>query len=150
MSAETVNRVLENAPLPLLIEKLGVAIAEAQLGMDRQAIKALQFMADREENGVTLGDGRTRSMLDLGFLPSFYHFSGATIELRLSFSLLESKELSVDAKAEAKFYVFSASVGVHHATKYQFNATATSGIKATIVAVPPPESLKELIQTIKR
>ena len=44
----TVNKMLEQAPLPKLIENLAVSIANAQLQMDKHAIEIAKLMGDRE------------------------------------------------------------------------------------------------------
>ena len=91
-------RLLEQAPLGKLVEGIGTAIAEAQYNMDRFVIKTLELLDNNDENGVQLPDevGK-RSMLELGFTPSFYHFREATITAKVAFSAMKGEEFGVGA-----------------------------------------------------
>ena len=80
-------------PLAGLIEQLGLAIANAQFSLDRNAIAIARMLAD-PEGGIQLpGDDRSRSMLELGFTPSFYHITEATIEARVAFSIGQGRRI---------------------------------------------------------
>ena len=147
MATDVVNRQLENVPVGVLIRKLGESIAEAQIAMDRLAIQSLRAMADRGESGVTLpGSSETRSMLELGFLPTFYHFNGATLEAFVAFSVTESSEVTVGGSLGVNIGLISATINASYTSKYSFSASATSSVRATIVSVPPPAPLNDFIQ----
>ena len=94
----TVTRSLVSAPLPQIIERLGLSIAQAQAALDNNSVKVAQAMA---ETPVELG-GQTYNLLTLGFTPSFYAFTEATVEAKLSFSMSETTETSVSAGVTAK------------------------------------------------
>ena len=70
-AAVKVTRSLASAPLPQIIEKLGVAIAEAQLALDKNSVEIAKEMA---ASTVELG-GQEFNLLTLGFQPSFYSFT---------------------------------------------------------------------------
>ena len=81
MSTTTsVTRALVTAPLPQIIEKLGLAIAEAQFALDSNSVEIAKQMSETE---VEIGD-ETYNLLSLGFQPSFYAFTEATVEAKLS------------------------------------------------------------------
>ena len=63
--ATSVPRTLLEAPLPEMIQRLGLAVAEAQAALDRNSIEVAQSLA---ETMVTLG-GTEYSLLALGFTP---------------------------------------------------------------------------------
>ena len=68
------NKALEVAttmmdtPLPALVERLGLSVAQAQAALDRNALDVAKEMAQLK---IDLG-GTEYSMLELGFTPSFY------------------------------------------------------------------------------
>ena len=77
-----IGQTLESVPLGKIVENLGVAIATAQERLDNVAIETALRLANTT---VTLydGDGNevVRSLLELGFSPTFYQFTEATIEV---------------------------------------------------------------------
>ncbi|WP_028671782.1 hypothetical protein [Saccharospirillum impatiens] len=145
-----VTRSLMSAPLPQIIEKLGVAIAQAQLALDKNSIEIAQSLAESE---VEIGD-TTYNLLSLGFVPSFYAFTEATVEAKLSFSMTESTETSVNVGVQVgvQYGVFmaAASVDVGYARKFSVSAEGMSSIAARLVSLPAPETflllLKQLYQ----
>lgn len=141
-----VTRSLMSAPLPQIIEKLGVAIAEAQVALDRNSVAIAQEMAASE---VELG-GETYNLLTLGFMPSFYAFTEATVEAKLSFSVAETTDTSVavgvSGGANFGIAMFSASVDVSYARKFSVSSEGSSSIAARIVALPPPDIFSEILR----
>jgi hypothetical protein len=136
-----------NAPLPQMVEQLGRAIAEAQYAMDRSSVEIARMMSSTEEgHGVQLaGEEERRSLLELGFTPTFYQITTATIEAKVSLTVGRSTETSVGASVGAQYGVFSASVDASYSSKYSYDLTASSSIEAHFVAVPPPSALNRLI-----
>ena len=63
----SVTRSLVSAPLPQIIERLGLAIAQAQSALDTNSVEVAKQMA---ETPVEL-NGETYNLLTLGFAPSF-------------------------------------------------------------------------------
>jgi hypothetical protein len=141
---------LQQAPLADMVEKLGLAVAQAQFALDMNSIEIARTLAD-SENGVDLNDGAgTRSLLTLGFTPTFYQITEATIEARVAFTSSQSEEFSIGAKIGVNVGFFAASVNASYTNKYSFDATGSSAIHAKFVNVPPPavfnERLRSLIQ----
>ncbi|MFN8466283.1 MAG: hypothetical protein U0X20_12070 [Caldilineaceae bacterium] len=140
-------KLLEQAPLGKLVQSIAIAIAEAQYNMDRFAIETLKAFGDREKNGVELpGESGKRSMLELGFVPSFYHFSEATITAKVAFSAMNSEEWGAGAEISGGYpEIFSVSVNASYSNKYSFTADGSSEIRTTIVSLPPPGPLSEIL-----
>lgn len=140
-----VGMMLET-PLPALIEMLGLSIANAQYALDRNAIAIARLLAAADTGVRMPGEDRTRSMLEMGFAPTFYHLTEATIEARVAFSISESSEFKVGASAGMSVGFFAASVNASYSQKYSFEATASSAIRAKFVSVPPPPVFQELLR----
>ena len=113
--ANTVNTSMEQSPLPKLVMSLGKAIAEAQLELDTNSIE----IARRLQEPIELFPGLPpRSMLELGFTPTFYHFTETTIKARVAFSSTQSQEVGFGASIGGGFAVFTASVNASYSNKY--------------------------------
>jgi hypothetical protein len=140
---------LQQSPLPEMVQRLGTAIGQAQLALDRNSVEIARLLAD-DENGVDLGGG-TRSLLELGFAPTFYHITEATIEARVAFTQSESEAFSVGGSIGVNVGFFAASVNASYSNRYSFEATGSSSIRARFVSIPPPALFNELLQqTIRR
>ena len=144
----TVTRSLVSAPLPQIIERLGLSIAQAQAALDNNSVKVAQTMA---ETPVELG-GQTYNLLTLGFTPSFYAFTEATVEAKMSFSMSETTETSVSAGVTAKVnygvVMVAASVDVSYARKFSVSAEGSSSIAARLVSLPAPEAFNEVLRRL--
>ena len=144
----TVTRSLVSAPLPQIIERLGLSIAQAQAALDSNSVKVAQAMA---ETPVELG-GQTYNLLTLGFTPSFYAFTEVTVEAKLSFSMSETTETSVSAGVTAKVnygvVMVAASVDVSYARKFSVSAEGSSSIAARLVSLPAPEAFNEVLRRL--
>ena len=143
-----VTRQLLSAPLPQIIERLGIAVADAQRALDLNSVKSAELMATSE---VTLG-GETYNLMALGFTPTFYSFTEATVEAKLSFSMTEGTEFGVTAGAQlgvnAGMVMVAASVSVSYARKFSVSADGMSSIAARVVSLPPPEILEALLRKL--
>ncbi len=143
-----VTRQLLSAPLPDIIQRLGLAVAEAQRALDTNSVATAVEMATTE---VKIGD-ETHNLIALGFSPVFYSFTEATVEAKLSFSMSETTELGVSAGAtvgvQAGFVMVAASVNVSYARKFSVSAEGMSSIAARLVSLPPPEGLENLLRKL--
>ncbi|MEM8553457.1 MAG: hypothetical protein AAGF71_01390 [Pseudomonadota bacterium] len=147
MSAvEGVTRALVSAPLPIIIEQLGISIARAQAALDENSVAMAQAMAASK---VDVG-GEEYNLISLGFQPTFYAFTEATVESKLSFSMMESTEfgVSVGVSAGGGFgpVMFAASVDVSYSRKFSVSSEGTSSIAARLVALPPPEQFLQILK----
>ncbi len=147
--ASRINRMLEQAPLPKLIQNLGKAIALAQFELDQNMLHALTYLADPKSGVKVPGTEKNRSLLELGFLPSFYHFSEATITAKVAFTSVESHALSFGVEVGGGFAVppvmLFASVNASYSGKYSFRAEGSSEVTTKIVSLPPPAPLNDLL-----
>ncbi|MFV2003603.1 MAG: hypothetical protein ACC650_00285 [Gammaproteobacteria bacterium] len=142
----TVTRALVTAPLPQIIEKLGLAIAQAQYALDTNSVALAKTMSETE---VEIGD-TSYNLLSLGFQPSFYSFTEATVEAKLSFTMSETTETSiaVGVQVGVQYGVFmaAASVDVSYARKFSVSTEGASSIAARLVSLPPPDVFEQLLK----
>ena len=145
----SVASTLTNAPLPQLIGMLGLSIAEAQAALDRNSIAMAEEMAATE---VNVG-GETYNMISLGFIPTFYAFTDATVEAKVAFSMSKSVEFGVDASVDlgqdgplSKLSIAAVSVEASYSQKFSMSAEGSSSIAARLVSLPAPDIFKEILQ----
>ena len=142
----SITRSLLSAPLPDIVQRLGVAIAQAQWALDRNSIELSKELA---ENSPLEVGGKSYNLLSLGFSPTFYAFTEATVEAKLSFSMSESSETSLTAGVQigggTPFVMVAASVDVGYARKFSVSATGVSSIAARLVSLPPPDIFMQLL-----
>lgn len=145
--AKKVLKMMEQAPLPQIIENLGKAIAEAQFNMDRFVANSLAILADADEHGIEIpGQAEKKSMLELGLLPSFYHFTEMNINVRMALSSMEGEEFGIGGSITGgKPGIFGASLSASYTNKYSFSADAATEINTKIVSVPAPALLGDMI-----
>ena len=143
-----VTRALLSAPLPQIVEQLGISIAQAQAALDANSVKIAKEMVDTK---VKLGDEEF-SLLALGFVPTFYAFTEATVEAKLSFSMAETTEFGVKVGASIGggigFVMVAASVDVSYSRKFSVSSEGSSSLAARIVSLPPPEQLTEILRRL--
>jgi hypothetical protein len=142
---------LQQAPLPEMVERLGLAIAQAQFALDRNSIEIARILSD-EENGLDLNDGAgVRSLLEMGFTPTFYQITDATIDVRVCFTSSQSEQFSIGGSIGVNVGFFAASINASYTAKYSFEASASSQIRARFISVPPPSLFAEILRsTIRR
>ncbi len=133
----TITNALTNSPLSTMIENMGLSIATAQAALDSNSIEMLKKLASEK---VDIG-GNQVSLLNLGFVPSFYTFTEASFEAKMEFSLSESIAVDVSGSVSVDTKMFSASVSAGYARKFDQSASASSSIAARMVSLPPPENL---------
>ncbi len=145
-----VNQALLQSPLPDLVNRLGQAVADAQFAMDKNAVDIAKMMADKDAFGVQLREGETpRSLLELGFTPTFYQITTATIEAKVAFSMSRSREFSVGASVGVDVKFVSASVDASYSQKYSFEASGSSSIAVHLAAVPPPSVFNDYLKSAR-
>ncbi|NOQ74633.1 MAG: hypothetical protein GQ574_21655 [Crocinitomix sp.] len=135
---------LVNSPLPLLIEKLGLAVAKAQSALDKNSIAVAQEMATTT---VTINN-EDYNLISLGFAPTFYAFTEATVEAKLEFSVAESEDFAIGAEVGVQAGIVAVSVSASYARKFEMSAEGSSSIAARLVSLPAPERLSELLKEI--
>jgi hypothetical protein len=169
----SIGQELLNVPFGDMVESLGMAIAEAQHALDMNSVMMAQIMSgssyiDTDDEGkevlrpgvkVNFG-GRSLSLLELGFTPTFYQFVDTIIEVKISISMssqdsrsTSSKETSVSASVKmgwgkAKTKVNTSSVSASYASKNSYSAEGASLIRTKLVPIPPPAILEQRIKKL--
>lgn len=144
--AGKIGKIMEQAPLPLMVGSLLTALANAQTSLTQSAVDAMIKLSD-PANGVQLpGESQKQSLLELGLIPSFLFIQEATITARVAFSYSESEETTFGASAGVTYGVFSASVNAGYSSKYSFEASGASEITTKLVTVPPPTEFQERLR----
>jgi hypothetical protein len=153
----SVGQELLAVPLPEMVLKLGLGIAEAQRALDENSVATAQMLAETtvplvmavtqtiKADGTvefTSADPIDVSLLQIGLMPTFYQFSEATIEVTMDIKTTTSTEtnVKVSSKASVGFGCFSASVNVDvsHNRKFGKEVHGTSKLTTKMVPVPPP------------
>jgi len=153
----SVGRELLDVPLPEMVMKLGLGIAEAQRALDQNSVETSKMLADTKVSLVLAmtqtiaADGSVSftqaapvevSLMQIGLLPTFYQFSEATIEVTMDIKTTMSTETNIKVSAAAKvgFACWSASVNteVSHNRKFGKEVKGTSHLITKMVPVPPP------------
>jgi hypothetical protein len=162
----SVGQELLDVPLPEMVLKLALGIAEAQKALDENSVETAKVLADTTIPLVmavtqTIAANGTVSftnaapvdvaLLQLGLLPTFYQFSEATIEVTMDIKTTTSQEtnIKVGVKAKVGFAMWSASVSidVSHNRKFGKEVRGTSRLVTRLVPVPPPPRIApQLIQ----
>jgi outer membrane protein OmpA-like peptidoglycan-associated protein len=89
LTKANVGELLQQANLSSYILSMGKSVAEAQAALDANSIAQLpQFTAPMD----TLGG---KSLIQMGLLPTFYHFTKATLSASLSLSLKVSESFDI-------------------------------------------------------
>lgn len=151
----TPGEVLLDVPVADMIQKLGVAIAEAQLRLDQVGVNVATILSEakvdfKKENGDTV----TKSLLELGFTPTFYQFTETEIEVKLTMSMKVEEGLDIGGEATAgsptagenRAVAWGASISADYHRKFEFDVEGSSMVKTKLVSVPPPAVF---IDTIK-
>ena len=137
----------DQVPVAQLVKELGVAIAEAQYQMDQTSLRIATLLGEGE---VDIG-GKKHNLLELGFTPTFYQLTEATVEAKVSLTVTRSEEIGGEVSLTGGYAFFAASVSASYSQKYSYTATGSSSITAKFVSVPPPSLLTDLIRAnIKR
>ena len=145
-SVTRTTKALTQAPLPDIVEKLGLAIAGAQFALDQNSANLAKVMA---ETNVEIG-GEEYNLLSLGFTPSFYAFTEATVEAKLSYTMSEGTtfggSVEVSASGGTPFFMAAATVSASFERRFSVSAEGASSLAAKLVSLPPPERFLEVLR----
>ncbi len=93
-----VGKMLQEVPIGDMIVGYARGIADAQWELDMKSIEMLKIMANEKikvPNKAKNDELEEKSLLELGFLPTFYHFEEAVIEVSVSLSMHEAQEINI-------------------------------------------------------
>lgn len=151
------------APLTDLIYKLAEGIASAQTKLDLQTAELLSVLAETdveivpqitrqvdEEGNLTTesADPESRSLLELGFEPTRYQFSRATVDVGFDLSISETEEREEETDTESEYRLFARTYELREERSYQRDVESTAHITATLeptslpVHLSPAESIE--------
>jgi len=170
----TIGQELLDVPFPEMIKSMGMAIAQAQFELDNTSLRLARMMAgegyevpDPTESdpartktiqALVQFDGKSLSLMELGFTPTFYQFVDTIIEVKVSISMSREAQAAfstttVAAEMEGGHAIFYAktaakvsTVSASYASKYQYSAEGSSLMRTKLVPVPPPAILEERIR----
>jgi hypothetical protein len=163
----SVGQELLDVPLPEMVMKLGLGVAEAQRALDENSVETAVLLAGTEVPLVLAvtqtiaADGSVSftqappvdvSLLQIGLLPTFYQFAEATIEVTMDIKTTMSRDtnIKVSAKAKVGFAMWSASVktDVSHNRKFGKEVRGTSRMVTRMVPVPPPARIEPVLNVV--
>ena len=163
METPKVIQQITNAPLPMMLEKLGMSIANAQSALDANSIRLANELAAVK---INMGD-EEYNLLTLGFAPTFYAFTEASVEMKMEFSMAESESYGGalgfsfgsgskkndssnsggGSSDSSSTQMFGISISAHYARKYSTSAEGSSSIAAKIVSLPAPDIYFEILKS---
>jgi len=77
------------------------------------------------------------SALQAGMLPTFYQFTEATVQLKLSIQLRETTEVDATGNQRVGFSAFASQVNFRTQNTYSYQVDAAANVSATLKPVPP-------------
>ena len=81
------------------------------------------------------------SALQAGILPTFYQFTEAVIEVKLSLQMRQTTESDEDGTRRLGMWLFASNVNFTTKNTYSYAADAACSVHATLRPVPPPSRL---------
>ena len=118
-----------------------------------------------DQNGERVAN--SLSMMELGFVPTFYQFVDTVIDMKLTLRLhrqgadsggVEGTSTTTEQRAagkaagrsagKAKTVVTTRPVDARYASSYNFHAEMVSRVKTKLVPIPPPPLLEERIRAL--
>jgi hypothetical protein len=90
------GQALLDVPMGDIVERMARAIANAQRSLDVMSIEtAMELGFNTLDLHDASGAAITRSLLELGFLPTFYSFTETTIDVSVALSIRTSEDFNV-------------------------------------------------------
>ena len=81
------------------------------------------------------------SALQAGLEPTFYQFTEATIQLKMSVQMREVEETDTEGKKSKGFRAFSSNVNFRSKNTFSYSVEGSSSVTAIMRPVPPPPRL---------
>lgn len=142
-------------PFDDLLYLLAESVANAQTKLDLTTAEVLETLAETEvdivpevtrriqEDGsveTETAPTETRSLLELGFTPTRYQFSEASVEVGFDISITEQEERESESEGRA-FGLRAGTYEVKEQRKYDREVEANARINARLEPVPLPVEL---------
>lgn len=193
--ANPITGALTSLPIGELVRSMALAIADAQFELDKASLIMAEFMSGRrplrnpdtgafvlddagkpvmQDSLVQFGYSRDEqgnvtpnwlSMMELGFVPSFYQFVDTVIEVKLALrvnqvtapvdpatgDVMAAPVGSWGGNARSNgVMVTSTPIDAGYSSSYNFNVELASVFKTKLVCVPPPAVLEERLRELVR
>lgn len=178
----SIGRELLDVPFAEMVRNLAVAIADGQTALDRNSIETLKMLAstpvqiitdvtdvieinefdvDTSQGKVHVTGARVVSsgsapipmtLLQAGISPTFYQFTEATLEVRLSITVRDDSDTR--SQAQGNFLgmgatrAYASSVDFRHSNQYRYAAAGSSLMRVVMRPVPPPTRLDPTTTTV--
>jgi len=121
-------------PLGSVLRMVGSSIAEAQRALDENSI-ATQKMID-----LAIKSGE----IDYDIQAPWYHLPDTVIELKMSLSMTDKKEIDKNGKVRGYMPVMlAAPLNATYKNTYNYDVQGSSQLKAKIVSIPPATKISE-------
>lgn len=185
-----IGRDLLDLPFAELVRNLAIAIADGQTALDRNSLNTLHTLISEtvplitelteviqpEERDVDAGGRPIKvtgaritpsaaptvqmSMFQAGLLPTFYQFTEASIEVKLSITMREDSDSDSAGRNASPSTnrlewlglrasrAYASSVDYRNANKYSYTAEGSSVLRATLRPVPPPARFEPTVTTV--
>lgn len=142
-------------PFDDLIYLLAESIAEAQTKLDLSTAEVMETLAETEVEVVPqitrqfdadgnlateTAESESRSLLELGFTPTRYQFSEATVEVGVDISVTEEEEHESESEGP-RLGLWAGTYEVKEQRKYDRTVEANAQIQARLEPVPVPAEL---------
>lgn len=158
MNGLEAGQMLASLPIDGMISSLGIGIAKAQQALDMNAIETAVRLAELTLDfpGPIDADGNptvnSRSLLSLGFTPTFYQFTEATLDLKIEMKIAVEDKKSMSGSANASVakgpVAMGGTVSVDASRKYGAESSAMTAVHLRLVSVPPPGPFLEYIRQV--
>jgi len=86
--------------------------------------------------------------LQAGITPTFYQFTEATIQLKLSLQVRQVEEVATDGTRSLGFLFFSSNVNFRTQNTFSYQVDGSASVTATLKPVPPPQRLVPATVTV--
>ncbi len=176
-----IGQELLDVPIADMVRDLAAAVAEGQLALDRSSIDTLKFLAETKiplipqiteviaNSPSTLSVGGSpvtipgvsvtqqpvasvdTSLLQAGLLPTFYQFTEALIEVKMSVTLKQTSTTQTEGRpgfGKRLVMAFAAPVNFRNSSTFSHTAEGSSLLRVTMKPVPPPVRLAPDVVTV--
>lgn len=128
--------ILSNTPV-YLIPEVAEVITPASVSVQASGLAQPVQVTGVRVSGVA-SPAVPMSALQAGILPTFYQFTEATIELKLSIQLREADQTDTDGSRQSGIFAFATHVNFRTQNTYSYAVDASSSVKVVMRPVPPP------------
>jgi hypothetical protein len=184
-----IGRDLLDLPFAEMVRNLAIAIADGQTALDRNSLATLRELVNEQVDVITditetispdehtvQAGGQTvtvtgarveatgartipMSMFQAGLSPTFYQFTEASIEVRLSITMREERSGTSEGREATGgrgigflglglSRAYASSVDYRNQNAYDYQSQGASILRATLKPVPPPSRLEPAVTTV--